>query len=125
MKPDQRSREQRLLDFVQLVAIGDAGPLGAQLLLQQLKEAEHGGPALWQRLNVLSHSFGYDTPNARLCGDAAQCIKDMLAALKLAQAALNTAPRFKVPSLPKQHDDSYKVASAVDAAIRAAEEGQQ
>lgn len=48
-------------------------------------------------------------------------MKDLIAALKLAQVALNTAPRFKVPSLPEQYDNSYKVASAIDAALKAAE----
>lgn len=81
IKPDQRSREQRLLDFVQLVAIGDAGPLGAQLLLQQLKAPE-AGPAVWKRLNVMSYEFGFDTEKARLCGEAAQCIQAMSAALR-------------------------------------------
>jgi hypothetical protein len=57
--------------------------------------------------------------NARLIA----CAPGMLAALKLAQAALNTAPRFRIPSLPKEHDDSYKVAAVVDAAVRAAEGG--
>jgi hypothetical protein len=47
--------------------------------------------------------------------------KRMLAALKLAQAALNTAPRFKIPSLPKEHDDSYKVAAVLDETVRLAE----
>lgn len=47
--------------------------------------------------------------------------KRMLAALKLAQAALDTAPRFKIPSLPKEHDDSYKVAAFVSEVVRLAE----
>ncbi len=42
----------------------------------------------------------------------------MLRALRLAQAALNTAPRFPVPSLSS---DSYKIASAVDNAVHVAE----
>ena len=42
----------------------------------------------------------------------------MLRALRMAQAALNTAPRFPVPSLSS---DSYRIASAVDNAVRVAE----
>jgi len=42
---------------------------------------------------------------------------DLLAALKLAQQALNTAPRFAVPSV---NTDSYKIAAIVDNAITAA-----
>lgn len=91
MKRDPRTRDQRMLDFIELVAIGDAGPLGAQVLLQQLKEEEGDATELWKRLNRLSHHFGYDTPNARLCGDAAQCIKGMLAALQAARLVITNA----------------------------------
>jgi hypothetical protein len=42
----------------------------------------------------------------------------MLRALRMAQAALNTAVRFPVPSLST---DSYKIAATVDQAIAVAE----
>lgn len=42
-------------------------------------------------------------------------ITRLVAALKLAQEALNTAPRFRVGDT-----DSYKIASQVDAALSAA-----
>ncbi len=42
---------------------------------------------------------------------------ELLQALERAVTALNTAPRFQVPSLGA---DSYKIAAACDAAIRAA-----
>lgn len=47
--------------------------------------------------------------------------KDIIDALKLAQRALNTAPRFMIPSLPKDKGDSYKVAAIIDAAVMRAE----
>ena len=49
--------------------------------------------------------------NARLASTGPQ----MLAALRLAQNALNTAPRFRVGDT-----DSYKIASIVDAAVASA-----
>jgi hypothetical protein len=58
-------------------------------------------------------------------GHAADCtiiiMGEMLQALQLAQHALNTAPRFKIAHLPREHNDSYKVASVVDAAVRRAQ----
>jgi hypothetical protein len=51
-------------------------------------------------------------------GPAADAGTAMLKALKLAQQALNTAPRFAVPSADT---DSYKIASVVDAAVKLAE----
>jgi hypothetical protein len=50
-------------------------------------------------------------------GDAGRNLAEMLAALKLAQQALNTAPRFPVPSV---NSDSYRIAEIVDNAINAA-----
>lgn len=44
---------------------------------------------------------------------------EMYEALKLAEGALNTAPRFKIPSHEPEYDDSYKVAARVTAVLRA------
>jgi hypothetical protein len=57
-------------------------------------------------------------------GAAADAGPEMLAALKLAQIALDTAPRFGVPyasteSFPRA--DSYKIAAKVDAAVKLGE----
>jgi len=47
---------------------------------------------------------------------------DMLSALEQAVAALNTAPRFRVPSLDS---DSYRIAALCDAAIAKTKGGAQ
>jgi len=49
-------------------------------------------------------------------------VSDIIAALKQAVAALNTAPRFAVPSLDT---DSYRIASACDRALALAQEAGQ
>ena len=41
-----------------------------------------------------------------------ETIRDLIAALRLAQRALNTAPRFRVGDT-----DSYQIAAKVDAAL--------
>jgi len=51
-------------------------------------------------------------------GDAGRSLAEMLAALKLAQQALNTAPRLPVPSADT---DSHKIAEIIDNAINAAD----
>lgn len=73
-----------------------------------MNHIEHGGD-----IHTLRERF-------RREGQAADAAPEMLTALKLAQQALNTAPKFKVPSA---NTDSYKIASAVDAAVKRAETG--
>lgn len=50
--------------------------------------------------------------------DAPAKVRELLDALKLAQTALNIAKRFKIPNVPSEFNDSYKIAAIVDKALR-------
>lgn len=61
--------------------------------------------------------YHYKPEEAEANARAIAALPDLINALKFTQAALNTAPRFKIPSLER---DSYAVASIVDAALKRA-----
>lgn len=69
-------------------------------------------PEQQRQINAIAGYNGFDAAAALMGNDS------LVAALRLAQTALNTAPRFKIPTLPREHNDSYKVAAIVDKALR-------
>jgi len=81
----------------------------------------HGNLIAWPRAHGIPADHMLSEHHARIEANAIQArceahtVSMMLAALKRAEAALNTAQRFPVPSL---NTDSYEVASEVEKAIR-------
>jgi hypothetical protein len=89
----------------------DPLPPGRWQMTQHSAASDYGADAytLWPQGAIVK---GISEADARLL-EAAPVMRD---ALKLAQQALNTAPRFRVGET-----DSYKIASAVDKALAAAD----
>lgn len=80
--------------------------------MEKWNAAEYGG-AVWDENGKRIATVYSNQRDTRMIAAAPA----MAEALKLAQAALNTAARFKVPGLPAEHNDSYKIAAIIDAAL--------
>lgn len=90
----------------------------ALMLMSALEEFSELPPEAWK----VATSNGRHTILSRkeiqqLAAGLAGRVEDTRRALAAAQAALNAAPMFRVHSLPRQLDNSYKVAQLVDETI--------
>lgn len=48
--------------------------------------------------------------------------KDLIKLLQALLYALNKTPRFPLPALPKEYNDSYKLAAQIEAVLKAENE---